>query len=143
MLRVPLPPVPPRREMAATSLWSSRVTHQVKTSIDLKSSPFLVDLNVVFFSVATDVKHGFLSLRNFHRGHTATVSLDSICPLNSFPRRLKLSLILGLSLPGPLLSLAVAKVVDYALANSYPQLYHQCLSIKANTGQQQGRVPLS
>ena len=37
------------------------MTHQVKMCVDLKTSPFLVDLDVGLFSVATDVKHGFLS----------------------------------------------------------------------------------
>ena len=35
--------------------------HQVKPCINLKSSPFLVNPDAGFFSVATDVKHGFLS----------------------------------------------------------------------------------
>ena len=41
------------------------MTHHVKLYIDLKSSLFLVNLNAGFFSVATDIKHGFLSFGIF------------------------------------------------------------------------------
>ena len=47
-----------------------------------------------------------------------TASLNSIRPLNSFSGCLKSSSVLGLSLPGPLLSPAVVKAVGYTLANS-------------------------
>ena len=82
------------------------MTHQVKpcVTVDLKLSPFLANLDVGFFSVATDVKHRFLSFGIIHGGHIATESLNSLRPLNSFWRRLKSSPVLGLSLPGPLLS---------------------------------------
>ena len=44
-------------------------------------------------ATAIDVKYGFLSLGTFS-GQTATVSLDSICPLNSFSRQLNRRLFL-------------------------------------------------
>ena len=92
------------------------MTHQVKLCVDLKSLPFLVNLNAGFFLVATEVKHGFGTFTV--ASHMATASLNSIHPLNSFSRCLKSSPVLGLSLPGPLLSPMVTKVVGYALANS-------------------------
>ena len=41
------------------------MTHQVKPCVDLKLSPFLANLDVGFFSVATDVKLSFLSFGSF------------------------------------------------------------------------------
>ena len=41
------------------------MTHQVKPCVDLKLSPFLANLDVGFFSVATDVKLRFLSFGSF------------------------------------------------------------------------------
>ena len=62
--------------------------------------------------------------------YMATASLNLIRLLNSFSRRLKLSPVLGSSLPSPLLSPAITQVVDYPLTDSYLHLYHQCLSIE-------------
>ena len=59
----------------------------------------------------------------------ATVSLNSTHPLNSFSRGLKSSLSLGLRLLDPLLASVISNHVEYPLANSQLQIYHQYLSI--------------
>ena len=60
--------LPSQREIYSSyksTLVLDSMTHQAKTCVNLKSSPFLVNLDAGFFSVATDIKHGFLSFGTF------------------------------------------------------------------------------
>ena len=51
----------------AISTWACMASMATSPYVDLKASPFMMNFNTGFFSLATNVKHGISTLWNFHR----------------------------------------------------------------------------